>query len=227
MRNSCGCDNHRSDGGVKGGDTKAWSGDAKGGDGGDASADGGDGGTAGNVAIVKQSNGSKHERKDCGCKDKGREYDKSKDRKHDCRCQDKGREYDKSKDRKHDCRCHDEKKSGHGGSGSNSVHQGDNYANGGDGGIAEGGDGGNAYSGNVQFLNGNAIAVDHGLRSLMIPCGCQPRGHDGGAEGGDTYAWSGDARGGDGGDASADGGDGGNAFNVAFVEQSNGSRPRW
>jgi hypothetical protein len=204
-------DNHHSDGGVKGGDTKAWSGDARGGDGGNASADGGDGGKAFNVAFVKQSNGSKDERKDCGCKEEGRSYDKGHDKRKDCGCKDLG---------------YDKEKSQQGGGGSNSVHQGDNYANGGDGGIAEGGDGGNAYSGNWQFLNGNAVVLDPRSVLFVSPCGCEHDSNGGGAEGGDTYAWSGDARGGDGGNASADGGDGGQAFNVAFVEQTNGSGGR-
>ena len=97
---------------------------------------------------------------------------------------------------------------------------------GGNGGIAEGGDGGNAYSGNVQFLNGNAVALDPRSVLFVSPCGCEHDSNGGSAEGGDTYAWSGDARGGDGGNASADGGDGGKAFNVAFVEQTNGSGGR-
>jgi hypothetical protein len=209
-RTSCGCNQH-SDGGVKGGDTKAWSGDARGGDGGNASADGGDGGKAFNVAFVKQSNGSKDERKDCGCKEEGRSYDKGHDKRKDCGCKDLG---------------YDKEKSQQGGGGSNSVHQGDNYANGGDGGIAEGGDGGNAYSGNWQFLNGNAVVLDPRSVLFVSPCGCEHDSNGGSAEGGDTYAWSGDARGGDGGNASADGGDGGQAFNVAFVEQTNGSGGR-
>src|SRR5687767_7562003 len=157
--------------------------DARGGDGGNASADGGDGGKAFNFAYVKQSNGSKDERKDCGChdkgrgydkghddrkdcgcedkgrsydkghdkrkdcgcKDKGRSYDKGHDKRKDCGCKDKGRSYDKGHDKRKDCGCkdrgYDKEKSQHSGGGSNSVHQGDNYANGGDGGIAEGGDG--------------------------------------------------------------------------------------
>jgi hypothetical protein len=61
---------------------------------------------------------------------------------------------------------------------------------------------------------------------FVSPCGCEHDSNGGGAEGGDTYAWSGDASGGDGGNASADGGDGGQAFNVAFVEQTNGSGGR-
>ena len=111
---------------------------------------------------------------------------------------------------------------GHG-SQSNSVTQGDNSANGGNGGTATGGNGGYADTGNTQEHNGNAEinGAWYGPQPLsgMHGCGCDDRGSE--AEGGDTYAGSGDAEGGDGGDASADGGDGGEAFNVAEVWQSN------
>ena len=72
------------------------------------------------------------------------------------------------------------------------VEQGDDRAFGGPA-YAEGGDGGDADTGNTQFLNGNSLAI-----SVF-----------GGAdsEGGHTSAKSGDAYGGDGGDAKARGGD--------------------
>ena len=84
---------------------------------------------------------------------------------------------------------------------------------------AYGGDGGHANTGNVQFLNGNALALSFGkeLREPLSGKGDRyDRGrHDGAeAEGGDTCAESGDAYGGDGGDAFASGGD-----------AENGSRP--
>ena len=72
------------------------------------------------------------------------------------------------------------------------VKQGDDEATRGNS-EAFGGNGGDADTGNIQFLNGNSVAL-----SLF-----------GGAEseGGDTYAKSGDAYGGDGGDAKSYGGD--------------------
>ena len=77
---------------------------------------------------------------------------------------------------------------------------------------ANGGDGGHANTGNVQFLNGNALALSFGKELREHASGKGDRygrgRHDGAeAEGGDTCAESGDAYGGDGGDAFAIGGD--------------------
>ena len=107
------------------------------------------------------------------------------------------------------------------------VEQEDNSATGGKGGEATGGDGGDANSGNAVFLNGNAVALsrDGGSEepwsksSPMCGCGGGPSDPAGpSAQGGNTPVWSGDAYGGNGGNASANGGDA--ASGIAFVEQA-------
>jgi hypothetical protein len=107
------------------------------------------------------------------------------------------------------------------------VEQKDNTATGGDGGTATGGNGGDANSGNFVAGNGNAIALskDGGSEepwSKSSPkCGCgggpsDPAGPS--AQGGYTPVWSGDATGGNGGNAYANGGDA--ASGIAVVEQA-------
>jgi hypothetical protein len=164
---------------AKGGDTRAKSGDAYGGDGGNAKAVGGDA-HASNKAGVKQLNLSSGKRHgECGCFGK------------------KG--FDKGSSQ----------------SNTSEVRQGSPTADGGDAG-AEGGYGGDADTGNKQFGNGNAYAKSAPRREESKPdwfdgkCGCRGHEHGGGeanAWGGDTSAKSGDAYGGDGGNARAVGGD--------------------
>jgi hypothetical protein len=107
------------------------------------------------------------------------------------------------------------------------VEQKDNTATGGAGGTATGGYGGDANSGNWVAGNGNALALAGGSRKGPEPkCGCgAPHDPVGGpsAAGGDTWVSSGNATGGNGGNASANGGDA--ASGIAFVEQSGSSGP--
>ena len=101
------------------------------------------------------------------------------------------------------------------------VEQEHNSATGGNGGSANGGAGGNANSGNAVAGNGNALSFGQKHeRSRSRAAAARRAGIDSGSktEGGDTWVWSGDARGGNGGDASADGGDA--AAGVAIVKQN-------
>ncbi|MBN1530957.1 MAG: hypothetical protein JW895_17980 [Thermoleophilaceae bacterium] len=76
---------------------------------------------------------------------------------------------------------------------------GDARGSGGGAGRAEGGDGGRAETGNVQAGNGNSLAVSVGSKGHGRKHG---RSHSKArSEGGDTFAKSGDAHGGRGGDA--------------------------
>jgi hypothetical protein len=184
---------------AKGGDTSAKSGDAYGGDGGDAKAIGGDADSS-NDASVEQDNESSG-----GGKDHGDRHGKDHGDRHD---------------------------GGSSQSNESIVEQGSPEATGGEAG-AEGGDGGSADTGNTQKFNGNALAkaspnhegnsgpMDGFVKKGDDRCGC----HDGGdseadAKGGDTSAKSGDAKGGDGGDAKAVGGYA-DSWNDAWVKQSN------
>ena len=74
-------------------------------------------------------------------------------------------------------------------------------------GHAKGGDGGDADTGNKQFGNGNSLAVSPGGKPERSSHGKGSR-HESEtrSEGGDTHAKSGDAYGGNGGDAKARGG---------------------
>jgi hypothetical protein len=177
----------------EGGDTYAKSGDAYAGDGGDARsggkgrAQGGDGGDArtgnrqaGNGNSLAIAPGRGPERSSCGkC---GREH------RPEARSEG-GDTHAKSGDA-YGGRGGDAKASGryryegdHKRGCDRSRGKGDRGGHG----SAEGGDGGDAHTGNVQFLNGNSLAL-----ALF---------GDAGSEGGDTYAKSGDAYGGDGGSA--------------------------
>ena len=105
-----------------------------------------------------------------------------------------------------------------------------NSATGGNGGSATGGAGGSANSGNFVGGNGNALSSagndPKSASQSKSKCGCDGGGWDrsgGKTEGGDTWVWSGDATGGNGGDASADGGDA--AAGIAFVHQFGWYRP--
>jgi hypothetical protein len=181
---------------ARGGDTEAKSGDAYGGDGGNAKASGGDA-DASNGAFVDQRNES---------------YGGEQDHWYGC-CRSKQDDREESSQ-----------------SNSSDVVQGSPSATGGDA-DATGGDGGNADTGNEQFLNGNSIALSFAPGDKLDEerysddCGC--RKHDDGrnearAQGGDTSAYSGDAYGGDGGNAKASGGDA-DASNDSYTKQLNES----
>jgi hypothetical protein len=89
------------------------------------------------------------------------------------------------------------------------ITQGPNAASGGDA-TATGGNGGDANTGNTQVLNGNSASIALGPKAQAE------------SQGGDTSAKSGDANGGDGGNAKASGGDA-KAGNIASVKQVSSS----
>ena len=118
------------------------------------------------------------------------------------------------------------------------MNQGDNEATGGNA-EATGGNGGNADTGNTQEGNSNAAAFagspDHSGPPVRLVDDWKPPFGGGKseaeAEGGNTSACSGDARGGNGGNADAQGGNA-NASNDAQVHQQNssvssGDHPCW
>lgn len=181
-----------------GGNTSAQSGDAYGGDGGNAKAVGGDAKSWNPKHDDRGNRGDEHsdhqdwtehdgqDRGDCGCGDEGPKGHDDGYESHDGGY-DKGHEKGSWKDK-------GEAPKGHGGEAK-----------------AEGGRGGFANTGNVQFLNGNAFALSFGKEDVEKLQRNDRYGggrHEGAeANGGDTCAESGDAYGGDGGNAFALGGD--------------------
>jgi hypothetical protein len=124
----------------------------------------------------------------------------------------------------------DRKKDDEGSSQSNesSVKQGDPTADGGEA-AAEGGDGGSADTGNEQYGNGNAWAevFPHEGDDQRRDCDEHRGRTEADAWGGDTSTKSGDAFGGDGGNAKASGGDA-TAWNAVRLLQLNAaSKEGW